>query len=293
MRRLSSLLAIMAILTILPVYGQRERNVVYRVGVGEFTYKPAAEDNASTAGKVLKGVAETLLTGQTARHEPQYADAVRASILSGLSHVYLFRTFDCATAVQESAGNEPVLHAEGLISNMSTISKVVTTKDSKGISHNDTYYRGQVNVIVNLKDVTTGTVVDSHTFDAAGGDANWLSSRDKAMTNAIEYLSTRITKHYNKLFPLYASIVEGGNVKKQKQKEVYIDLGELHGVCRGMHFDVFLSRTVAGKEARTQIGQLKISEVEGDEISLCKVTRGGNEIKSALEDGKSLVIISR
>lgn len=66
---------------------------------------------------------------------------------------------------------------------------------------------------------------------------------------------------------------EAGEVKKDKQKEVFIDLGGANGVYKGLQFDVFHVKTIAGKKAHTMIGRLKIEEVQGDEISLCKVTK--------------------
>lgn len=53
------------------------------------------------------------------------------------------------------------------------------------------------------------------------------------------------------------------------------------------------SNTIAGKEARTIIGRLKIEEVDGDEISLCKVTKGSDKIKTALDEGQTLMVVSR
>lgn len=49
---------------------------------------------------------------------------------------------------------------------------------------------------------------------------------------------------------------------------------------------------LSGEEARIEVGKLKIDDVEGDEISRCKVQSGAKEIKSLLEAGESLVVIS-
>ena len=62
---------------------------------------------------------------------------------------------------------------------------------------------------------------------------------------------------------------------------------------KGLQFDVFLVKTIAGKEAKTMIGRLKIEEVEGDEISLCKVIKGADKIKTALDEDQTLLITSR
>ena len=55
---------------------------------------------------------------------------------------------------------------------------------------------------------------------------------------------------------------------------------------------VYTVKTVAGHEAKSQIGKLKIEAVEGDDISRCKVQSGGKDIKAALDAGEKLKVIS-
>ena len=55
---------------------------------------------------------------------------------------------------------------------------------------------------------------------------------------------------------------------------------------------VYQLKTIRGKEARSEVGKLKIEAVEGDEISRCKVQSGAKEIKTLLEAGENLVVIS-
>ena len=95
------------------------------------------------------------------------------------------------------------------------------------------------------------------------------------------------------MFPLSASIIERGEIKKKKQKTVYIDLGSKFEAYKGQQFDIFSLKTIAGKEARIEIGRLKIDEVLGEDISLCKVTRGEEEVKEALDGGATLIVITR
>ena len=55
---------------------------------------------------------------------------------------------------------------------------------------------------------------------------------------------------------------------------------------------VYEVKTVAGREAKSQIGKLKIEEVEGSDISRCKVQSGGKDIKAALDAGQQLRVMS-
>ena len=288
---LKILLVSLALVCSLPVLGQKERNMIYRVGVGELIYTPPTEGSKTTS--VIKDVAEVLLSGQTTKQQPQYAEAVRASLMNGLSKVILFRPSDGIVFQSDLTDGTPSLFVDGTIANISIVSKSETTKDGKGNKHTDTSYRSNVSVTVNLKDPADGSVVDSRTFTISDSDLYWMTSGEKAITNALERLTSKVADYYNRMYPLYASIIEKGESKKNKQKDVYIDLGAGDGAYKGQQFDVLTVKTIAGKEARTVIGRLKIEEVEGDEISLCKVTKGSDKIKAALDEGKALLIVSR
>ena len=96
----------------------------------------------------------------------------------------------------------------------------------------------------------------------------------------------------NNYRPLRANILEGAAVKKDKQKEVYIDFGSKEGAFEGLHMGVYIVKTVAGREAKSQIGKLKIEAIEGDDISRCKVQSGGKDIKAAIDAGQQLQVIS-
>ncbi|WP_287619577.1 hypothetical protein [Parabacteroides sp.] len=294
MKTILHTLVALALLAILPAYGQKEKNVVYQVSIGELIYTPPTGESTNAVGQILKGVAETMLTGQSSKQEPQYAEAVRAGIVNGLNRVVLFRPMEGGMLDADGLTNVPALYVDGTIANISTVSKVETVTDKNGKKKGtETHYRGLITVTVNLKEVSNGSIINSHTFNIDNTGGAWMGSSEKAISNALEYLASQVGSYYNKLFPLHASIVEGGEVKKNKQKEVYIDLGFPDGVYEGQSFDVYLVKTVAGKEARTLIGRLRIEEVQGDEISLCKVTKGGDKIKTAVDEGQTLLITSR
>ena len=59
-----------------------------------------------------------------------------------------------------------------------------------------------------------------------------------------------------------------------------------------MRFTVYVLGNVAGRETKKEIGRLKVNEVLGEDISLCKVQKGGKDIKAALDEGKQVVAIS-
>lgn len=121
---------------------------------------------------------------------------------------------------------------------------------------------------------------------------SWVNSNDTAIKNALELLRRRVERYYNTAYPYTARILERGVEKKDKQKELYIDLGAIHGLQEDTHFNVYVVGSIGGKETRKQIGRLKVKSIEGDEVSLCKVSSGGKEIKAAIDAEQKLLIIS-
>lgn len=64
------------------------------------------------------------------------------------------------------------------------------------------------------------------------------------------------------------------------------------GAAPGVKFDVCITRDIAGHSVSDKIGVIKISEVEGTDISYATVKKGGAEILSAMRSGAKLTIKS-
>ena len=184
------------------------------------------------------------------------------------------------------------LLADVNITNIAASSESTSYKDKNGRTYVDTKFKGEVDVTITLTDVGTEEVIGSPSFSTSGTSSSTNASQEQAFKNGIGYLANRISTWLNQTLPLQANIIEGNAVKKDKQKTVYIDLGSREGAFAGIHMGVFIVKTIAGREARQQIGKLKVETVLGDDISLCKVQSGGKEIKKAIEAGEQLLVIS-
>ncbi len=271
MKVINALLLCLALSASGHVNAQTSKNVCYKVKTGEVKY--SAPEKKATVGNVLGGLAETMLTGKTTSQLPEYSEAVKASVVSGLDNA---RRLTIIEGAPDGIGHDYIL--SGSISNISTTSKI-DPPAKKGGTGNE-YYKALISVTVNLSDAQSAEMIDSHIFSVSDNDLGWMGSRERAMDGALKALSYKVTTYYNAIFPLYASIIERGEIDKDKQKTVYVDLGTANGVSEGMQFDVYTVKTIAGKEAKTEIGRLKISKVMGDDISLCKVNKGDKQIKT-------------
>ena len=269
---------------------QIERNYIFRVSRGEVTYtEPQAKK--ATVGNVLGSII-TAAAGSNTEQHPEFADNVRNAIAGAIGNARRLNVVDGQFLPGELAEGEEALTYDGSIGSISCTSQNTTTKDDKGVSHTKIQYRATITVTINLKDVRTDQIVKTISIGSGEYDYSWIETPEKAISNAIDRMRATITHQLNLAWPMYASIVEGNRAKKDKQKEVYIDLGESMGAFKGMTFNVYTVITVAGKEAKKEIGRLKITEVMGDDISLCKVTKGGADIKQNIDVGATLLITS-
>lgn len=270
---------------------QSSRNSFLKVAVGDIRYVDKAHSKKQNVGSILTDLATTAVTGKSTTQHDEYAPSVREAIVKALSDVTRFRVIDGGFHLDELAGNEEALYVDGTINSITGTSQVTpsTVKDKPA----EQAYKVLINVTLNLKDARTDEAVDSHIFSMTDSDISWMTTADKALNDAIDRLASRISEYYNHCYPLHGSIVERGEEKKDKQRTVYIDLGSGCRVGKGQQFNIYVLKSIAGREARQEIGRLKIEEVMGDELSLCKVTKGEKEVKTALDQEKTLVIISR
>ena len=289
MKRLN-LILVLALWLYMPLctFAQADRNITFKVAFGEIGYTPKQEK--VTVGSVLGTIGLALATGSVTTHKDKYAASVRACVLSGFGRVRRFHTIEGEFKDGEIDEDTPAFCVSGTINSISTTTELFTPVEKGSIPYN--VYKAQIEVTVHVTDVHDGHIVDSHTFYVTNYDLDWVKSEDQAINEALILLSSRVARHYNHLYPLNASIIEAGLAKKDKQKEVYIDIGSENAACVDMRFSVYSVKNIGGRNAKRELGVIKIIEVMGDDISLCKVKSGGKNIKAALDEGETVVVMS-
>ena len=277
-------MAALAICTLLAAHAQDSRNPSFLVGVTNVKNNYAVGKQKATVGSVLGQLTSAVLAGQTTTKLEGYEDEVKAAIVRGITNTYRLDAIDGNLSESEAA-KPGSMYVDATIDNISYTQKTTYYESSK---RTYTYYMGQISVTLHFKDAKTDKVVISPSFRLSEYDCSWIA--EKAVSNALNSLSRNVRSYLDQCYPLRANIVEGAREKKDKQKEVYIDLGNHNGVYEGLHFGVYLEKQVAGKIAERQIGKLKVIEVQGPDISLCKVQSGGRDIKAAIDAGQNIVV---
>lgn len=275
--------------SILFVSAQEGRNRTYRVSLGNVQY--THHDEKMSAGEVVGKVIAGAITGQTSVQVTKYEEDVRSAIIKGLSGSYRFR-YDDGLSSLDHVVDEGDIVVDALITNIQANSSSRSWKDKDDKTHVETWYTGVAEAALSIKDAKTGEVIANQGVRGQGSTNSMFSTGDQAIRDAIGRLSSNISAWLNRYRPLQANILEGAGSKKDKQKEVYIDLGSSEGAFVGLLMGVYGVKIVAGREARTQIGRLRIEAVEGVDISRCKVVSGGKEIKAAIENGEKLSVLS-
>ena len=283
------LLVFVAILTSLHVSAQDNGlNPVYKVQLGDITYQEAESSKKVTVGKVLGVIADAAEGRVTDIHNEEYIPLAATRVKQGLTHVRRLQV------VEDDEAETAKYLVTGQITGISATRKLKTydRKDSKGREYKETktYYGAVTTVALTFKNLQTGEITTS-TISGRCSEYSLANSADEAIRSALGELSGNIYEYYNEAYPSRANIIERGTEKKDKTKELYIDVGSRF-VGEDVHFDVFVVGQIAGRETRKQIGRVRIRETLGDDISLCKVQKGGKEIKAAFDNGDAIVAIS-
>lgn len=261
-------------------------NPIYQIQFNDLEYQ--LPQKKTTTGAVLGTIVEVAAGKLSDTHHENYIPAVNAKVKGALTKVRRMVTVD-------GAGNPCDAKFSGYITKLSTTTETSTReyKDDKGKVKKETVTRYDATVNVTLTLTWADGVSETHNFSATGFANLALSTAETALDMAVYNLGEKIAKFYNATYPVAGNIVERGNEKKDKQKEVYLDVGAMNRVEEDMHFRVYIIGNVAGRETRKEVGKLKVKEVLGDDICLCKVQSGGKDIKAALDEGKHVLAISK
>lgn len=280
---------------------ETNRNQVYTALLNNVQYEvPRVEKKKTDVGTTLGQLANAFLNNRSVEinSETPFDDAtgIVTAIINGLTRSYRIRVTDGTNMVVNSPEEKYDYTMQVVVAKAVTTTKTGTKdvsekdKDGKVVTKkvNITLYDTYLDVTLCQTDAKTNQIDDSPKFVIR----REATTSSQAVSEALAELTTRVRRYYRHAYPLTANIIEGARAKKDKQKEIYIDLGEKGGAREDMHMAVYVEKQVAGKTARRQLGKVKILEVQGDDVSLCKVQNGSKDIKSALDEGVTLVVMT-
>lgn len=193
--------------------------------------------------------------------------------------------------VQQSSleGAEQIV--TGSISQVDIVKNTIDNSDS---------YDCKISFSLQVIDIATGQVLASELIrpkqSFIGGLGSTLVGGDntpeKAFFNSLKGTQKAIDKFVGKHFPVTTLIIEITEASSNKAKSILINTGNLNGAKNKQEFTVFelINKKVGGKTLirKKELGKIKITKVEGDEISEAKVVKGGEAIFTKFNSGAKI-----
>ena len=282
------LITLLAALAVLPVMAQdlpkevdapQEQLLVYEnpmipVYVGEFTYEPL------TKGQKTANVITGLLNSEVSVEDESMVAGAMESLAGCLRDVNRFQIFSGEPSAENLEKGCLQLTGKVIFCNVTErLNDKVKDKEARIVAYITLTNPKTKQVVMNKQVVGAAWLSVFHTMAAL---------RDAALNNLWVDAASSLRRAY----PLRGHMLEKGfeKGKKQKLKEFYIDLGSQDRLFRNSTVDVYTVKRIAGRIARQYIGSGQVLDVQGDDISICKVTRNGDLIKNAWDNGAEIAI---
>lgn len=164
-------------------------------------------------------------------------------------------------------------------------------------------YDATVTFTLRVVNALDGSLLGTKTFtlpkSVLGFSASSLKGVYETEDAAVQAIKGDITKamkdFVEESFPLVGSIEDVDALSKNGKEieTLYVGLGSEDGLVKGLKLDVKLEQKIGKRTALKTIGEIEVQEVAGDDIALCKVKKGGEEIKQALDQAQTVLVTSK
>lgn len=160
------------------------------------------------------------------------------------------------------------------------------------LENGSTYYEGQITFTLKVVHIADGSIKASKTFTYTGLNAKTGKTPQEAIMNTTDYIKMSMQNFVNQNFKIYTRLIAIEKTGRKGAETVYIDGGSDRGISQGQLFDVFVEKEVAGRKIKQNIGSLKALEIQGEDLTLCRVTKGGEAIRKANEEQREILVVS-
>lgn len=172
-----------------------------------------------------------------------------------------------------------------------TVTSIVTER--KTLDDGTPYYAATCAYTLKVINPNNGKLVSTKTFKHGGGILPVTgNNEEEAVSKVCKQAIKAIRALVEDAFKIQGTILEIASERRGKAEEVYISIGSDHGVGEDAFFSVCIERQIKDRTSQREIGQLKVKNVEGGDITLCEVKKGGEEIKNAFDAGQTIVVKS-
>lgn len=174
---------------------------------------------------------------------------------------------------------------------------------------NDNSSLAKCKIVITMKaiDPSESKVLAMQQMNFSGSDSN--NSEEEAFNNALKSIAEKgsvlssnplsalnqnpLMQFIESEFPIIGQILEINEAKKDKAITVYINAGSDNGVIKNTKFEVFKEKKVGTRTASVKIGELTANDIQGGDLTLCKVSKDGDAIFTEFNNGTTLKVKSR
>ena len=156
------------------------------------------------------------------------------------------------------------------------------------------YYTATINYTLKAINPNDGKLSASKTIKVGDEILNLQTSDtpDEAVMKVCQTAKRGVKSFIEEAFPIMGTILDKAEEKKDEFKSVYISVGSDAGVVKGNKFSICVERKIAGRTSHGVIGEAEVKSVEGGDISLAEVKKGGKELKKAMDAGQTIIVKS-
>lgn len=147
-------------------------------------------------------------------------------------------------------------------------------------------YKASAAFTLKVNDVETGRVTEAESFQTS--ESPLAASKEQAVNQALASLDEVLYSYIAKTFPVTVNIVKVLENKKDVATKVLVSGGKTYGLKEGNALRVDAIELVDGLPYPTEIGEVKVASLAGDNFAECKVAKGGKQISAQLAAGAKI-----
>jgi peptidoglycan-synthase activator LpoB len=253
-------------------FGYSQSGIKPVIGVAEFTKEVDSKYATAVAEKVVEIVTNTRRFRVVDRTS---YDKVKEELEFQKSEAFL----DSKNTVKQDA----LLAAHYMIIGHIVKMSIYAMKNTDGSVNG---YKASTAFTLKVNDVESGKTTEAESFQTEVSPL--MLSPESAVNEALKSIEPKLSLYFKKTFPLTTKISKVLTSKKDAAKTVLIAGGKSFGFEVGNKLTVEINELVDGMAYPSQIGELKITKIAGENFSECVVAEGGKEILSKLNAGEKL-----
>lgn len=232
------------------------------IGVSKFT----SETESKFSGAVTKKVIEILTQSQRFQVVDRVSyDKVKEELELQKSEAFI--------DTKKRAEQGVALAAQFLVTGNIIKMNVYAMKNPDGSVNG---YKASVSFQMQVNDVAKGSSTKAESFQSSVSPL--MLSPESAVNEAVKSLDEKLRDWVINNFPVTVKVLKILTTKKDEASIILIAGGKTYGLKEGDKLTIQKIEMLEGNPYPTEIGQIKIIKLAGENFAECSVSKGGSEI---------------